>query len=156
MNARPPSNTAICGLCAAFFLAASVRIAGYLLPVPLLWQRHDVFTEPFWWVEVVAGLAFVAAAAFVGIRLLYLRAHCILHGLILGWLCLAFSVVSSAQFIYSLVHGPSLQHLEQWAALLSGSAVSVLFPAVVAWLLHGIRFRERGGADLLPANIQVA
>lgn len=156
MNTRFPSNSAICGLCAAFFLAASIRTAGNLLSALFLWRGSNAIADPMLWAYIPAILFYAVACAFVGIRLLCLSTHCILHGLILGWLCLAISVTFSAQSFYHLAHGSGMRHSEQWAVFLLGATVSVLFPTVVVWLLHRVRSRERGGAGPLPANLQVA
>ena len=155
MQTRTPSNPAACGLCAAFFLAASVRWVLYLFHSATHWQQPGFF-ESFWWASVAVILVFVFASTFVGLRLLYLRSQSVSHGLILGWLCLLFSATTSVQFIYSLARSHTLQRPEQWVALLSGSTVSVLCPAIVVWLLHRVHSSERGGADSLPANLQIA
>lgn len=153
MQPRLPPNPAISRLCAAFFLTASIRRAVYLFHAAFLWQRPGFF-EPFWWAQAAVMLAFVLVSAFVGFRLLYLRPRSVFHALILGWICFGFSAVTSAQFIYGLAHNHTLQRTEQWAALVSGSVVSVLFPAVVVWLLHKVRSGEQDVADPLPAHLR--
>ncbi len=151
MNIRLPFTSAIYGLCAAFFLVASAQMVSYLASSLRFWP-HDA--PLYVWTQVLVGLLFSAVSVLVGVRLLYARPHCLLHGLLLGWLCLAVTAYNQATFIYSISHN-SRMHSELWFHL-PGLISPVLFCVAVVWLLHTVRSREQGGRDDLPANIQVA
>ena len=151
MNIRLPSIPAIYGFCAAFFLVASVRMASYLTASLPFWP-HDA--PLLVCTQALAVLLFSVVSAFVGVRLLYARPHCLLHGLLLGWLCLAVTVYNQVTFIYSVSHNSKLY--SDWWVHLPSLVSPVLFCLVVVGLLHAVRSREHRGGDRLLANAQVA
>lgn len=146
-NIRLPSTSAICGLCAAFFLVASTRMVGDLARSFLLWPHDAALYD---WARALAMLLLSVVSPFVGLRLLYERCHCLLHGLLLGWLWLAVTAYNQTTVIYRVSHEPHL-----WI-LLPLIIAPVLFFAAVVWLLHTVQSREQGRGDRLPANTQVA
>ncbi len=151
MNVRLPSIPAIYGLCAAFFLVASIRMVSYLAASLPFWPHDAPWLV---WTQALAVLLFSVVSAYVGVRLLYARPHCLLHGLLLGWLCLAVTVYNQVTFIYSVSHNSKLY--SDWWVHLPSLISPVLFCIVVVGLLHTVRSREHGGGDRLLANVQVA
>ena len=107
MNTTFHSYPTTRGLCAAFFLVASLRAIGHVITLLTAWQAHHT---PAWGClgGCLLWLAFGAAAAFMGRGLLHGAAYAVSHGLFLGVLSITFSIYAFAMPYYSLHHGAKM------------------------------------------------
>jgi hypothetical protein len=155
MTRHLPSAPAIRGLCAAFFLAAGFRAATSVLAINTTWQEPHL-TTAFWssLPAFILWYLFGAASALVGLRLLYDRAHCVPHGLVLGWLIFTVSLISPALTIYDLATRPSPP--PAGSVFLFQSLVPALCSGAVLWLLYTLRPREQRNAEPLLNGAEVA
>ena len=143
MSIRHLSTPAIHGLCAASFLGASLHVVEYFLSTIFSWQvNHFSPSLLLWasWTVVALLLSFVCA--LVGMRLLYRRAHSVLHSLVLGWMILLACTAQAVMWAHSFGHAQHLPPLGYWLPFLVESAISIFVAAIVVWLLGELRLRE--------------
>ena len=138
MKAYLPSPLVINGLCAGFFYAAAARLAGYALAFPAIWRLAHYSPPVLGWVLWVVGLSLLSVGcAWVGFRLLYKRARCVLHALVFGWVVLTLSVINPVRLVY--IAGSGQLPLWRWPDAFFESAVPFLASGATLGLLYWLR-----------------
>ena len=141
MNTSLPSPSTIYGICGAFFLAAAMRAVEVLVGIATSWSRPEIMAS----VEITSPRLFAWAlfgivVALVGVRLLYDRPHCVLQGLIAGWVILVGCCFLTARLLWQVNSLPSQTTLPPvWMSHAFSAAVPGLFAGVVVCLLHSVR-----------------
>ena len=153
MNTRLPSSAGIYGLCAAFLFGAAVHIVEYVLHLVFSWQQSRYSAPLYVWAIWMSALLSSIPVTWVGIRLLYMRAQCIMHGLICGWIILILNSTYWIVWFYDLTHGTRTLP-GYFLSFLADAAISTIISGVVVWLLHELRSREHHDDQPLIGGVQ--